>query len=179
MVGVDVGVEHAGDPPAAPFRQPEVHLGLQGSVYDHGLAVGPDDVGQTPLTGAAHLHHLGTRPGHLGRVPDEAPGLHPTPQRERLVSLTPQLLRGHHTRTATPTHGYHWRPFRQLKPLHCALVAGVQGLVGVDVHASGYRPLRVVLSLTHVHDCDPLAALQHVPQGHRVDVAFSHVRLPF
>jgi hypothetical protein len=34
VVGVDVGVEHAGDPPAAPFRQPEVHLGIQGSVYD-------------------------------------------------------------------------------------------------------------------------------------------------
>src|SRR5918998_566684 len=46
----------------------------------YGLAVGPDDVGQSPLPGTAHLHHLGLRPcqGYFGRVPREAPGLHPT-----------------------------------------------------------------------------------------------------
>ena len=82
MVGVDVRVEHTGYPPAAPFGQPDVHLRLQGGVYDEGLAVGPDDVGESPLAGAPHLHHLGPRSGqrpwqrHVGRVPGEAPGLH-------------------------------------------------------------------------------------------------------
>ena len=79
---MDVGIEHAGYLPAASFGQPEVHLRFQGGVYDYGLAVGPDDVGESPLPGATHLHYLGTHAGqgHLGRVPDEAPGLHPTLQ---------------------------------------------------------------------------------------------------
>ena len=79
MVGVDVRVEHTGYPPAAPFGQPDVHLRLQGGVYDEGLAVGPDDVGESALAGAAHLHYLGPEAGqrHVGRVPGEAPGFHP------------------------------------------------------------------------------------------------------
>ena len=178
MVGVDVGVEHAGDPPVAPFRQPEVHLGLQGSVYDHGLAVGPDDVGQTPLTGAAHLHHLGTRPGHLGRVPGEAPGLHPAFEGVRLVALATQLLRGHRARTATPADGDHGNTLGQFKPLHCPLVARMQGVVGVEVQASRYGPLRAVLTPANVHDRDPLAALEHDPQGRHIYVAFRQVQCP-
>ncbi len=59
MVCVEVGVEHAGYPPAAAFGQVYVHLRLQGGVYNEGLAVGPDDVGESALAGASHLHHLG------------------------------------------------------------------------------------------------------------------------
>ena len=79
MVGVDVRVEHAGYPPAASFGQPDVDLRLHGSVYYEGLAVGPDDVGESALASAAHLHYLGPHTGqrHVGRVPGEAPGLHP------------------------------------------------------------------------------------------------------
>jgi hypothetical protein len=40
-----VGIEHVGYPPTASLGQPEVHIRIQGCVYDYGLAVGPDDVG--------------------------------------------------------------------------------------------------------------------------------------
>src|SRR5215212_6517897 len=74
------------------IRQPEVHLRIQGSVYYHGLAVGPDDVGESPLAGATHLHHLGpgAGQGYFSRVPREAPSLHPAVQSERFVPLTLQ-----------------------------------------------------------------------------------------
>jgi hypothetical protein len=79
MICVDVRIEHACDLPAAPIGQVYVDLRFQGGVYDYGLAVGPDDVGDSPLAGAAHLHHLSPRSGqrHVGGVPGEAPGLHP------------------------------------------------------------------------------------------------------
>jgi hypothetical protein len=79
MVGVGVGVGHTGYPPPAPFGQPDVHLRLQGGVYDEVFVVGPDNVGESPLSGAAHLHYLGphTEQRHVGHVPGEAPGLHP------------------------------------------------------------------------------------------------------
>src|SRR5215204_893411 len=41
-----------------------------------------------------------------------------------------------------------------------------------------YRPLCVSLPLADVQDRDPLAALQHVPQGPRVDGLLRHYRLP-
>ena len=87
---MNVGIEHAGDPPAACFGQPEVYLWFQGSIYDRGLAVGPDDVGESPLPGATHLHYLGTHAGqrHLGRSTHEALGLLERKQsipRERLT----------------------------------------------------------------------------------------------
>jgi hypothetical protein len=68
---MNVGIEHAGDPPAAFSGHPEVDLRVQGSIYDRGLAVGPDDVGESPLPGAAHLNDLRPRAGqgNLGRVP--------------------------------------------------------------------------------------------------------------
>src|SRR5215218_7585680 len=41
-----------------------------------------------------------------------------------------------------------------------------------------YRPLCVSLPLADVQDRDPLAALQHVPQGPRVDVSLRHYLAP-
>ncbi len=61
MICVDVRIEYACDLPVAPFGQVYVDLRLQGGVYDEGLAVGPDDVGESALAGAAHLHNLGPR----------------------------------------------------------------------------------------------------------------------
>lgn len=91
MVGVDVRVEHVGYPPAATLGQPDVDLRFQSGVYYGGLAVGPDDVGESALPGAAHLHHLGPRTwqGHVRRVPGEAPGLHAPLQGEGPVALAP------------------------------------------------------------------------------------------
>ena len=79
MICVDVRIEYTCDLPAAPFGQVYVDLRLQGGVYDEGFAVGPDDVGESALASAAHLHYLGRHTGqrHVGRVPGEAPGLHP------------------------------------------------------------------------------------------------------
>src|SRR5215213_9692054 len=46
----------------------------------------------------------------------------------------------------------------------------MQGIVGVEVHATGYRLSLVLLPLADVHERDRLAALQHVPQGPCVDI---------
>src|SRR5215211_8331581 len=54
----------------------------------------------------------------------------------------------------------------------------MKGIVGIEIYASGYRPFGVVLSLADVHDYDPLAALEHVPQGLRVDVALRYSPAP-
>src|SRR3712207_1571672 len=102
------------------------------------------------------------------------PSLYSSLQGERLVSLPPQLLRSHRARVSAVAHGDHLRTLWHLQSLHGSLIAGVQGVVGVEVHAAGYRPLCVILRLADVHDRDPLASLQHVPQGPHVDVPLRH-----
>src|SRR5215212_12198982 len=105
-----------------------------------------------------------------GYALEALPGFQPALQAVRLVTLPPQLLCGHRAGVATVAHGDHPGALGQLQSLHSPLVASVKGVVGVEVHASGYRALRVSLPLADVHHSDPLAALEHVPQGPRVDV---------
>ncbi len=44
MVGVNVGVQDVGDPPAALFGEFKVDPRLDGGIYNKGLVAGPDDV---------------------------------------------------------------------------------------------------------------------------------------
>src|SRR5215212_11336786 len=169
VIGVDVRVEDVRDAPSALLseaRVPRVHFRVHRSVDHRRLAPGANEVRKAPLAGAPDLHHLRVTPfyGDFGTVPGEAPGLHTALQSEDLVTSLPELLGGHGTGAATPADGDHGCPLRQLQAVHGPLVTRVQGVVGVDVHAAGYRPLGTVLPLADVHDRDPLATLQHPPQ---------------
>src|SRR5215213_5283084 len=104
--------------------------------------------------------------GHAGgpsRLPARLQGV-------RFVTPPAQLLRGDRAGGPAVAEGDHPGALGQLEPLHGPLVAGLQGVVGVEVDATRYRALPVLFPLADVHDRDPLAALQHIPQCPRVDV---------
>src|SRR5215217_4986082 len=112
-------------------------------------------------------------------TPEVLPGFQPALQAVRFVTFSPQLLRGRRAGVPTVAEGDQRRALRQPQPLHGPLVASLQGVVDVEVHAPGYRSLPVLFPPADVHDRDPLSALQHALQGPRVDVVpLRHYRAP-
>ena len=49
MIGVDVSVQHLGDPPVVPLSYPRVHIRVHPGVDHRRLALGADDVGEAAL----------------------------------------------------------------------------------------------------------------------------------
>ena len=61
VIGVEMGVEHPGDPPAVLGGDLEVHVDVDRRVDHEGLVTGADHIGQAALAASTDLHDRGPR----------------------------------------------------------------------------------------------------------------------
>src|SRR5215208_5711430 len=96
--------------PAVLLSEFEVHRRLKRSIDHKGLAVGPDDVRESPFAGASQLEDSRFAPfasWHLCNVPGEAPGLHSSLKRRSIIALGSELLGRDEAGLPCTTDGYH------------------------------------------------------------------------
>ncbi len=78
MIGVNVGLQYAGNLPPVLRSQIKIHLGVKRGIDDGSFFACPNEVGKTAFASPSHLDHPhgASWYGHLGGIPGQAPGFH-------------------------------------------------------------------------------------------------------
>jgi hypothetical protein len=164
VVGVEVGLQHMGDAPAALSGQVKVDRRVKGRIDHRRNIAGADEVGEAALAGTTHLQYRCRAAGRrkLGGVPGQAPGPHPAHERARLQAARPELLGGSQAGATGGADRHHGCAGGNVDGGQSVRVAGLESVIGIDVDTTGDIPLGALSRRAHIQQRDQAPCIKPV-----------------
>ena len=171
VIGVEVGVEHADDPPSVFVRQSAVHLRIERRIDDEGLVPRSHQIRQAPLGTATDLYDAHLVKLDRDGVVDHGPRGHAAGKIGHPSPAAAEDLRRRRRAAPAGAHGDHVAIGGHLRDPRLELTDG-------DVHGGGDRPSGELDRLAHVEDERLVRRAQPCGQFGRFGVSI-HQRTPW